>query len=1084
VQTYTIPHDGTWATHTHNTLLDGTATDPNGDPIETLWTCVAQTPAKVRSGCKHTSPILNAYSGANGQPFITFNDGCVTQTNARFDGGARAFGAMPEEQDYQSTITSTDAQSRVLLPPGVHTCTLRGRDVYGAEATDVVVITIQAEPNTQPAANAGSDQEITVPHDADHTAGVADCVNTNGKTSDNSQWGGAGGDTVNEVDSKRLPTGTSCQQQAKTGFVKVALDASSSTDPESDKMRYRWSCAGSGVSTTGAKPTVWLSKDMKDAKNFIGYAAYSCCGLPAQNTYSSQGNGWCRKSGNTILPYIKYPAGVKTQAQCTALCDGTGGTRCKGLSWSSANGCVLYITSSALLVDDYPSFHTGWTAHSQANAWGDIVNADNTPGFTCLKKVAGRGTGTSASGSTPDVGCANDGGSPSKCVLPCSSEAACKELGKKVCDKYTGCSHIHVDATSTSVTLRSGSPACGSGSNEKVCTRPASKTTQQRMEHKCTLTVEDSYGATHTSDTWIKIKQEPNTAPVANAGQDGTWTVPHDGDPITNSVLAVLDGSTSTDVDGDRLDYRWSCKLTEGGVEYASATGRVTTIPLVKGKNWCTLYVADTYGVEHKDVVIHTVNQEPNTAPTVSTVNPGTHTIPHDGDPSTNTVLVTLDGYASSNTEDYKSPDGKVILVQKDDILTYKWECKIGSLVTATSTDATTVVPLKQGSHVCTLTVTDSYGSSWGGTSGVATGTRTIPVNAEPNNNPTATVQTIPAHTIPHDGDPSTNTVLVTLDGYASSNTENYMSPDGKLKLVSKDDILTYKWECKIGTEVTATATDATTVVPLKQGTHACTLTVTDTYGQSNSQTNSVVVHAEPNTAPDTKPGVNQGYTVPHDGDLNTKTVMVTLDGSATADTESYKTPDGKLLMVAKDDVLTYLWECKKGTPVTATSTDATTVVPLEAGTHICTLTVTDTYNAATTKQITITVTVEPNTTPVAAAGPNKAYTVPHDGRTFTNTAIVTLDGSASTDNEQYKSPDGKVVWETKSDRLDYQWSCPTAGVKSSDVVTQVAVIAGTHTCTLTVTDTYGASYATNSGQHSDTVVITVGAEPNMGFRL
>jgi len=243
-------------------------------------------------------------------------------------------------------------------------------------------------------------------------------------------------------------------------------------------------------------------------------------------------------------------------------------------------------------------------------------------------------------------------------------------------------------------------------------------------------------------------------------------------------------------------------------------------------------------------------------------------------------------------------------------------------------------------------------------------------------------------------------------------------------------------------------------------------------------------VSKEPNIAPVVSAGSNQAYTVPHDGDLVTDTVLVTLNGYATTDTENYMSPDGKVKLVAKDDVLTYHWSCPTASVV---STDATTVVSMIHGAHVCTLTVTDTYGAGywqtgqASAVITITVTKEPNTAPVADAGPDQTYTVPHDGRTFTNTVLVTLPGINSTDIENYMSFDGNVIWETKNDRLDYQWSCPTAGVSSSDVVTVVPMLAGVHICTLTVTDTYGAAYV-HTGQSNDTTTITVNSEPNMGY--
>ena len=74
--------------------------------------------------------------------------------------------------------------------------------------------------------------------------------------------------------------------------------------------------------------------------------------------------------------------------------------------------------------------------------------------------------------------------------------------------------------------------------------------------------------------------------------------------------------------------------------------------------------------------------------------------------------------------------------------------------------------------------------------------------------------------------------------------------------------------------------------------------------------------------------------------------------------------------------------------------------VMLPAGTHTCTLTVTDTYASSHTDSTTITVSQEPNQTPVANAGSDATLTVPHDGIASTVDHLVQLDGSASADGD------------------------------------------------------------------------------------
>jgi hypothetical protein len=167
-----------------------------------------------------------------------------------------------------------------------------------------------------------------------------------------------------------------------------------------------------------------------------------------------------------------------------------------------------------------------------------------------------------------------------------------------------------------------------------------------------------------------------NRPPVANAGPD--QTVP----PTEPSGATVtLDGSGSSDPDGDDLKYQWTWT---GG----SATGKQPTITLPLGSHDITLTVNDGSQVNASatdKVVVNVLSNRPpiaNAGPD-QTVECTTHS----GAP------VTLDGSGSSDA------DG--------DPLTYTWAWTGGSAAGLTPT-----VTLPLGSHEITLTVDDGKGGT------------------------------------------------------------------------------------------------------------------------------------------------------------------------------------------------------------------------------------------------------------------------------------------------------------------------------------------------------------------------------------
>jgi hypothetical protein len=263
---------------------------------------------------------------------------------------------------------------------------------------------------------------------------------------------------------------------------------------------------------------------------------------------------------------------------------------------------------------------------------------------------------------------------------------------------------------------------------------------------------------------------------------------------------------------------------------------------------------------------------------------------------------------------------------------------------------------------------------------------------------------------ISHDGQPGPTIASVLLNGSGS------LDPD-------PGDSLSYKW-----TEGAAEIAEGVSpTVPLSVGEHILTLTVTDS--QDATSTDEVVVHVlpEPNAAPVAHAGGDQVVPVPHDGDPGTSAATFTLSGSGSD---------------ADGDAISTEWF--EGSTSLGSSLSQALTRP--AGTYRFTLKVTDSYGESSSDEVKVEVRPELNAAPVADAGVDR--TVDVSG----GVTPVTVSGAASSD------PDG--------DALTYVWSENGVPQGSGPTLT-LGLTPGTHTITLTVTDSYGAS-------HKDEVVVNV----------
>ncbi len=328
------------------------------------------------------------------------------------------------------------------------------------------------------------------------------------------------------------------------------------------------------------------------------------------------------------------------------------------------------------------------------------------------------------------------------------------------------------------------------------------------------LMVTDNQGATE-KDTVVITVNPINQSPTANAGPDQSITLP------TNSVTLVGSGN---DPDGSIASYQWAKISGPSQFTIVSPSQAQTVVNnLAQGTYQFQLTVTDNQGATGKDTVVITVNP-PNQPPTANAGPDQSITLP------TNSLTLVGSG---------NDPDGS--------IASYQWAKISGPsqfTIVSPSQAQTVVNNLAQGTYQFQLTVTDNQGA-------IGKDTVVITVNAA-NKPPIANAGPNQNITLPTDS--------VTLLGSGND-------PDGT--------IVSYAWTKISGPSQfnIVSASQAQTVVSnLAQGTYQFQLTVTDNQGATGTSTVTVTVNAAPNQPPIANAGPDQSITLP--------TNSITLTGS------------------------------------------------------------------------------------------------------------------------------------------------------------------------------------------------------------
>ena len=375
---------------------------------------------------------------------------------------------------------------------------------------------------------------------------------------------------------------------------------------------------------------------------------------------------------------------------------------------------------------------------------------------------------------------------------------------------------------------------------------------------------------------------------------------------LTTATEITLNGSDSSDPDGDTLDYTWS-QASNQSIDLSSTSAASTSFTAANpGTYTFTLTVDDGSLTDSAEITLEIIQADStNRAPTASiSVSP---------DPDSTTLTtdteITLDGSGSSdpdsNTLDYtwSQPDDQSI--------------QLSSTTTATTTFTATA----PGTYTFTLTVDDGELDH--------SSEVTLEIS-QANRAPTASISVSP------DPDSTTLTTAteITLNGSASSD------PDG--------DALDYTWSqpSAQSIDLSATNTAITTFTATDPGTYTFTLSISDGELGDNSE---AIVTIHPITLPTDftatagdaqvtltwSPADDTTYTIYRSSDSACEPTVANISTNCTAGAEFAEKSTGFVDTGLSNDTTYYYWLEATRNGASLLSTDPISATPEQSTTSI-----------------------------------------------------------------------------------------------------------------------------------------------------